>query len=54
MQSIYDKDDGQEIKYAVGDLHVPTINSKLYMRRYMYKYTIYLNPNKDLNGIILR
>lgn len=47
MQSIYDKDDGQEIKqpYAVRDLHVPTINSKLYKRRYMYKYTIYLNPN---------
>lgn len=38
MQSIYDKDDGQEIKQpcAVRDLHV-LISSKLYKKRYMYK-----------------
>lgn len=55
MQSIYDKDDGQEIKqpYAVTNLHVPIINSKLYKRRYMYKFSVHLNSNKDLNGIIL-
>lgn len=48
MQNIYDKDDGQEIKqpYAVKDLHVPTICSKLCKRRYMYKYTVYLIPKR--------
>lgn len=52
MQSIYHKEDGQEIKqpYAVKNLHVTTISSKLHKRRYMYKYTVYLIPNKDLNG----
>lgn len=56
MQSIYDKDVGQEIKQpcAVRDLHVLIISSKPYKKRYMYKYISKPKQRFNRNNVNLK